>query len=91
LALLKGATFAGEAVSNLIGGGLVLCPSAIVARRDAQHVMTLNYPKKHEGGVVVRCVVSRELADKLRRKATKENLTFSDLVARLLARAVENE
>jgi hypothetical protein len=60
--------------------------------------MTLNYPpfkratkNKPESGVVVRCVVSRELADKLRRKATEENSTLSDMVARLLAAAVEKE
>jgi hypothetical protein len=61
-------------------------------------VMTLIYPSfgratknKRERGVEVRSVVSRELADKLRRKATEENRTLSDMVARLLARAVEKE
>jgi hypothetical protein len=60
--------------------------------------MTLNYPpfkgatkKKHDVGVVVRTVVSVELADKLRRKATEENCALSDMVARLLARAVEEK
>jgi hypothetical protein len=71
-------------------------PSASVARRDAQHVMTLNYPpratkKKREGGVVVRTVVSVELADKMRRMATEENCTLSDMIALLLARAVEKK
>jgi hypothetical protein len=51
--------------------------------------MALNYPKKHEAGVVVRTVVSVELADKLRRMATEENRTLSDMIALLLARAVE--
>lgn len=37
---------------------------------------------KRESGVVVRTTVSIELADKLRRKATEENLTLSDMVAR---------
>jgi hypothetical protein len=46
---------------------------------------------KPEGGVVVRSVVSRELADKLRIRATEERLTLSEMVARLLARAVEKE
>jgi hypothetical protein len=69
-------------------------PSASVARRDAQHVMTLNYPpratkKKREG--VVRTVVSVELADKMRRMATEENCTLSDMIALLLARAVEKK
>ena len=51
-------------------------------------MMTLN-PKKHDVGVVVRTVVSVELADKLRRMATEENRTLSDMIALLLARAVE--
>jgi hypothetical protein len=64
--------------------------SASVARRDAQHVMTLN-PKKRDVGVVVRTVASVELADKLRRMATEENRTLSDMIALLLARAVEKK
>ena len=51
-----------------IGGPSCSRRSASVARRDAQNVMTLNYPpfkgatkKKREGGVVVRTVVSVEL------------------------------
>jgi hypothetical protein len=52
--------------------------------------MTLN-PKKHDVGVVVRTVVSVELADKLRRMATEENRTLSDMIALLLARAVEKK
>jgi len=58
--------------------------------------MTLIYPSfgratknKREDGVAVRSVVSRELADKLRRIATEENRTLSDLIALLLARAVQ--
>jgi hypothetical protein len=53
--------------------------------------MTLNYPKKRDVGVVVRCVVSVELADRLRRMATEENRTLSDMIALLLARAVEKK
>jgi hypothetical protein len=44
---------------------------------------------KREGGVAVRSVVSRELADTLRRIATEENCTLSDLIAVLLERAVQ--
>jgi hypothetical protein len=44
---------------------------------------------KREDGVAVRSVVSRELADKLRRIAAEENHTLSDLIALLLARAVQ--
>jgi hypothetical protein len=58
--------------------------------------MTLIYPSfgratknKRENGVAVRSVVSRELADKLRRIATEENRTLSDLIALLLASAVQ--
>ena len=40
---------------------------------------------------MVRCVVSRELADKLREMATKENRTLSAMIALLLARAVEKK
>ena len=54
-------------------------------------MMALNFPKKHEAGVVVRTVVSVELADKLRRMATEENRTLSDMIALLLARAVEKK
>jgi S-adenosylmethionine synthetase len=68
-----------------------LVPSASVARPDAQHVMTIVYQTSRRETVVVRCVVSRELADKLRRKATEENSTLSDMVARLLAAAIEKE
>ena len=62
--------------------------------RSVQHVMTLNYPpratkKKREGSVVVRSVVSVELADKLRQMATDENCTLSDMIALLLARAAK--
>jgi hypothetical protein len=46
---------------------------------------------QRERGVVVRCVVSRELADKLRQMATKENRTLSAMIALLLARAVEKK
>ena len=46
---------------------------------------------KREGGVAVRSVVSRELADTLRRIATDENRTLSDLIAELLANAVQKE
>jgi hypothetical protein len=58
--------------------------------------MTLIYPtfgratkNKREDGVAVRSVVSRELADTLRRIATEGNRTLSDLIALLLATAVE--
>ena len=44
---------------------------------------------KREDGVAVRSVVPRELADKLRRIATEENRTLSDLIALMLARAVQ--
>jgi hypothetical protein len=47
--------------------------------------------KKRDVAVVVRTVVSLELADRLRRMATEENCTLSDMVARLLARTVEKE
>jgi hypothetical protein len=53
--------------------------------------MTIVYQTSRRETVVVRCVVSRELADKLRRKATEENSTLSDMVARLLAAAIEKE
>jgi hypothetical protein len=60
--------------------------------------MTIIYPSfgratkiKREGGVAVRSVVSREVADKLRRIATDENRTLSDLIAELLANAVQKE
>jgi hypothetical protein len=60
--------------------------------------MTIIYPSfgratkiKREGGVAVRSVVSREVADKLRRTATDENRTLSDLIAELLANAVQKE
>jgi hypothetical protein len=35
--------------------------------------------------------VSRELADTLRMTATNENRTLSDIIARLVARAVEQK
>jgi hypothetical protein len=44
---------------------------------------------KREGGVAVRSVVSCELADMLRRIATEEDRTLSDLIAVLLARAIK--
>jgi hypothetical protein len=44
---------------------------------------------KREDGVVVRHVVSRELADKLRRIAAEENHILGDLIALPLARAVQ--
>jgi hypothetical protein len=60
--------------------------------------MTLIYPSygratknKREDGVAIRSVVSRELADKLRRIAAEENRTLGDLIALLLARAVQKE
>jgi hypothetical protein len=60
--------------------------------------MTLIYPSygratknKREDCVAIRSVVSRELADKLRRIAGEENRTLSDLIALLLARAVQKE
>jgi hypothetical protein len=60
--------------------------------------MTLTYPSlgrapknKREDGVAVRSIVSREVADKLRRMATDENRTLSDLIAELLASAVQKE
>ena len=60
--------------------------------------MTLTYPSlgratknKREDGVAVRSIVSREVADKLRRMATDENRTLSDLIAVLLARAAQTK
>lgn len=44
-----------------------------------------------EPGIVVRSVVQRELADKLREMAARENRTLSAMIALLLARAVEKE
>jgi CopG-like RHH_1 or ribbon-helix-helix domain, RHH_5 len=46
---------------------------------------------QREPGIVVRSVVPRELADKLRERAARENRTLSVMIARLLARAVEKE
>ncbi|MFY9837171.1 MAG: hypothetical protein WAK55_12005 [Xanthobacteraceae bacterium] len=46
---------------------------------------------KRDDGVVVRAIVSVELADKLRMMATEENCTLSDMIALLLARAVDKE
>jgi hypothetical protein len=61
-------------------------------------MMTLIYPSfgratknKRQDGVAIRSVVSRELADTLRRIATEENRTLSDLIALMLARAVGKE
>lgn len=53
--------------------------------------MTDATKSKREGGVVVRSTVPVELADKLRRRATEENRTLSDMIAWLLARAVDKE
>jgi len=60
--------------------------------------MTLIYPSfgralknKREGGIVVRSVVPREVADKLREMATRENRSLNAMIAPLLARAVEKE
>jgi hypothetical protein len=60
--------------------------------------MTLIYPtfgratkNKRDDGVAVRSIVSRGVADKLRRIATDENRTLSDLIAELLANAVQKE
>jgi hypothetical protein len=47
--------------------------------------------KKPEVGVVVRSVVSRETADRLREMATEDRLTLNDMIARLLAKAVKKE
>ncbi|MGB8630087.1 MAG: hypothetical protein WCD69_11950 [Xanthobacteraceae bacterium] len=46
---------------------------------------------KRDAGGVVRTTVSVELADKLRKMAAEENRTLSDMVAWLLATAVEKE
>ena len=51
--------------------------------------MTGATKNQREGGVTVRSVVSRELADKLREMATEENRTLSAMIALLLARQLE--
>jgi CopG-like RHH_1 or ribbon-helix-helix domain, RHH_5 len=53
--------------------------------------MTAATRNQRDRGVEVRSVVSRELADRLREMATKENRTLSAMIALLLARAVEKE
>ena len=62
-------------------------------------MMTLVYPsfvraiknQRDDPGIVVRSVVQRELADKLREMAARENRTLSAMIALLLARAVEKK
>jgi hypothetical protein len=53
--------------------------------------MTAATKNQRDRGVEVRSAVSRELADRLRRMATKENCTLSAMIALLLASAVEKQ
>jgi len=60
--------------------------------------MTLIHPPsrratktQREPGIVVRAVVPRELADKLREMASRENRTLSAMIEQLLTRAVEGK
>jgi hypothetical protein len=70
--------------------GLVLCSiERGAAGRPTCVIRRVQQKKKREGSIVVRSVVSVELADKLRQMATEGNCTLSDMIALLLARAVK--